>query len=213
MITNNVETENTTNNVETENTTNNVETENTTNNVETENTTNNVEIENTTNNVETENTTNNVETENTTNNVETENITNFVWDEYYKRTFEKSFINSPSFFAIFINDYIKSNNISINSIIDLGCGNGRDTIYFKLNNYVVEAIEQSKVACEYLNKYNINIYNQSIIDNLPKTYDMYYCRFVLHALNYEDIDKFFKNVYNSMSDNSIFCIETRSIKK
>jgi tellurite methyltransferase len=62
----------------------------------------------------------------------------------------------------------------------------------------------------------MQVYNQSVLDTLPtnkgKSFDVYYCRFLLHSLKIEQLEQFFKNLYNSMHDRSILCIETRSIK-
>ncbi len=132
-------------------------------------------------------------------------------------------MNKESSFAQFLDNFTKTNNIKYKSFIDLGCGNGRDLTYFMNNNTEINytALDFStKAYNNLLNKFNdnkkIKIYNQSVLDILPtnndKSFDLYYCRFLLHSLKIEQIEQFFKNLYNSMHDESILCIETRSIK-
>lgn len=149
------------------------------------------------------------------------------WDNFYSNKFycnyNDEFINKESSFAQFVDKFTITNNIKYESFIDLGCGNGRDLTYFINNNTESNytALDFStKAYNNLLNKFNdnnkIKIYNLSVLDILPtnndKAFDLYYCRFLLHSLKIEQIEQFFKNLYNSMHDESILCIETRSIK-
>ena len=59
------------------------------------------------------------------------------WAKFYKNYNNKE----PSNFAIFINNYFKNKNEKL-SILDCGCGNGRDS-YFLSNNFNVMGIDNS----------------------------------------------------------------------
>ena len=64
------------------------------------------------------------------------------WDSFYKdRNNEK--ITDASSFARFVCDFVKANSL----VIDMGCGNGRDSRYLNLFNDVV-GIDQSDEAIE-----------------------------------------------------------------
>ena len=47
------------------------------------------------------------------------------WNKFYKK---KLAVNKPSNFAIFIYKFLKKKKTKI---VDVGCGNGRDLIFFK----------------------------------------------------------------------------------
>lgn len=146
------------------------------------------------------------------------------WDNFYKSKYDIS-INNESSFASFINDYIQP---EYKTLIDLACGNGRDLKYFIKNNpnIICTGLDYSSSSCQQLSTEldGINIINQSVLDTIPpplsspqspptspKGYDIYYCRFLLHSLKIEQIDQFFNNLYKSMHNESILCIETRSM--
>src|SRR6476646_6464956 len=71
-----------------------------------------------------------------------------IWNKVYKsdNTF---FGEDPSSFAIFCFNYIKSND-NIKKILDLGAGHGRDSIFFALNGFEVEALDYSDIAVKIL---------------------------------------------------------------
>lgn len=143
------------------------------------------------------------------------------WDNFYKSKYDIS-INNESSFASFINDFIQP---EYKTLIDLACGNGRDLKYFIKNNpnIICSGLDYSSSSCHQLATEldGINIINQSVLDTIPPPtststptsggYDIYYCRFLLHSLKIEQIDQFFNNLYKSMHNESILCIETRSM--
>ena len=47
------------------------------------------------------------------------------WNKFYKKNLA---VNRPSNFAVFILKFLKKYK---STIIDIGCGNGRDLLYFK----------------------------------------------------------------------------------
>ena len=135
------------------------------------------------------------------------------WETFYKNLTEQL---EPSSFSIFVFRYITHTlNISAYNklkLLDIGCGNGRDLLYFKQNDYQVCGLDESIIACNNIRNYNIKCYNQSILEPIKEKFDIYYCRFVIYILDYYDIEKCFQNLYDSMSDNSVLFIETRSTK-
>ena len=69
------------------------------------------------------------------------------WTEYYKKH-KESF--EPSFFSTSITKFLNEGD----SLIDLGCGNGRDSIYFGEKNIFTLGVDLVSEEIEYLN----NIY-------------------------------------------------------
>ena len=65
------------------------------------------------------------------------------WDSFYKDQNNEK-ITDASSFARFVCDFVKANSL----VIDMGCGNGRDSRYLNLFNDVV-GIDQSDEAIEF----------------------------------------------------------------
>jgi tellurite methyltransferase len=134
---------------------------------------------------------------------------NKYWNEFYKRN--HNFDNNPSSFCLFVIDYLKDypNN---EKIIDLGCGNGRDLFHFFQSGYNCTGIDNSVEIYKILKSVNseIDMICHSFVDYDYNNFDIYYSRFTLHALPYDDIIEFINNVSEKMNENSILFIETRS---
>ena len=132
---------------------------------------------------------------------------NVHWDKYYTKN-SKPF--SPSDFAL---SMIK--NLKVNStLIDIGCGNGRDSLFFSQRKIKTVGIDQSKIAIENLksfeNKY-LNFENLNILDLNNKNFDYGYCRFLFHSIN-EKEENFLLSWLKKNINNKIF-IESRVIEK
>lgn len=68
------------------------------------------------------------------------------WEDYYK---ENCMPKEPSLFAEWCWDnYLEKGN----SVVELGCGNGRDAVFFASNNIEVQAIDQYKEELNLLSK-------------------------------------------------------------
>lgn len=108
---------------------------------------------------------------------------------------------------------IKKYNISKNSnILEIGCGEGRDTIYLLENGYNVLGIDYSKTVikkCISNNKKYINNFKQiDIIKNkLNKKYNFIYSIAVIHMfITKEHRNKFYNFIYNHLNENGIALI-------
>ena len=135
-------------------------------------------------------------------------VKNF-WDDYYRN---KKFVFSNSDFSKLVKPYLKENS----SIIDIGCGDGRDSIYFAKNKLFTEGIDISKKANEinkqYENKFlKFTVLDLKNINSFNKFYDFAYCRFLFHAIN-EDIENDLLIWMSNNIKSSIF-IETRILDK
>ena len=64
-------------------------------------------------------------------------------------------LNIESRFANFALQYMESDK----RMLDIGCGNGRDTRFFFTNNMQVYAIDQSQVAIDSLRSENLDKLN------------------------------------------------------
>lgn len=135
------------------------------------------------------------------------------WNFYYKGIEGKKV--EPSSFAIVIEKKIGCNS----HILELGCGNGRDSLYFLSKGHNVIAVDGSDAAIEMLNVMTVENKNALFVcDNFVKCkalyqmkYDCIYSRFTLHAITEEQEDELLANVRSALDDGGIFCIEARTV--
>ncbi len=142
------------------------------------------------------------------------------WDKFYKYNGYKNDIQQNSSFAEFCQSNFFNNKKF--RIIELGFGNGRDSIFFVKNNHNVVAIDQSNVAIDIEKEIFSSIYKDNIIlkntDFVLEDYcnyfdiDAFYSRFTMHSIPEEDEDIILSKVHNSLKKGGLFCIEARTIK-
>ena len=150
------------------------------------------------------------------------------WDGYYSHSNPE--LENSSSFAIFVNEYF--NQFIVNEyvgtydlkVLDVGCGNGRDTYFFADNGYNVDSIDLSYNATAIMKDNirrneisNICVYKQDFTNIIElkinlKKYDIIYSRFSLHSVDLEGELCFIKWVSNHISKNGRLCIEVRSDK-
>lgn len=106
------------------------------------------------------------------------------------------------------------------AIVDVGCGNGRDTFYFATKGIKSVGIDQSDyVVKENINKISPNLKNISFhqgnfstfeYNELPLETISIYSRFTLHSINYDEEKAFFENL-KLLNNLRYLFIEVRSI--
>ena len=138
------------------------------------------------------------------------------WANYYSENLDPT---DQSSFAEFILPKLTKNK----KLIDLGCGNARDSLYFSRNGLNVIAVDQIKDEIDYLNKNykndNINFICDDFTDLenssnelFDKKFDYIYSRFTFHAINEKKEDKTLDWITNHLKEDSLFLLEARSIK-
>ncbi|MBO5032039.1 MAG: adenylyl-sulfate kinase [Lachnospiraceae bacterium] len=133
------------------------------------------------------------------------------WNAYYGT---KNAPQEPSLFAQWILSRIKSGK----NILDIGCGNGRDSLFFQSKGLNVTAIDASERVIKDLKEKTkgSNIY--FICDDFVCSsaiyagqYDYCYSRFSLHAINEKQEKEVLENVYKVLKQGGEFFIEVRSV--
>ena len=132
------------------------------------------------------------------------------WGNFYAKDLAP---NNPSSFAEEVLKHTKKDS----RMLEIGCGNGRDSRFFQSNGLFVDAIDRSKDAidlCKNLDD-DINFYAGDIKENskviLNNNYDYIYCRFVIHAMPLEEETELICNTFEALKKGGIFFIECRSI--
>lgn len=135
---------------------------------------------------------------------------------YWKNIYSKqSEGEQPSLFARYIAEAL---HIEGKKLIELGCGNGRDAIFFANANAQVTAIDQCDNIIEMLN------HRFQKVDNLhfkctdftclddEENYDIVYSRFTLHSISKEQEENVVNWAHRNLKPNGKLCIEVRGQK-
>lgn len=136
-----------------------------------------------------------------------ENLNKYFWNDYYKSN--NNDIKYESTFAKFVHE----NNKDCKTLLDLGCGNCRDSIFFSKKDIQVDAIDYNGHLDKYYN--NLTFIKKDIelflTEKDLKPYDLMYMRWVLHAMPYDKAERIFNLSCNILDKGGKFCIEVRSI--
>ena len=137
----------------------------------------------------------------------TNNIKKY-WDIFYKKNIK---LNESSFARY---TYRNIYNLKKKKLIDIGCGNGRDSFFFNKKGFDVLGIDLSKTA---IKKNNLMSNNQLSFlnfdvekDSMFKKFDIIYSRFFIHALNVKGEDKFIKLINNIKKKGTLIFLEFRN---
>ena len=133
------------------------------------------------------------------------------WDEYYKKDAAPSF---PSPFA----EYVANKLSKKQNILEIGCGNGRDSKFFSSKGHHVTGLDRSGEAIQlckslYSNEPLEFFFGEvtDIVKTNNKKYDLIYSRFVIHAMSMDEELEMLKTSYQLLNENGQFFIECRSI--
>ncbi len=133
------------------------------------------------------------------------------WERYYNEHRDPTHC-SP--FASFVLPFLKEGK----KIVELGCGNGRDSIFFAKENINVLAVDQCKEELDYLNSKFEAVNHLKFMDgdmtNLPPIPDVQYLysRFTIHAIDQEAEKRLIEWSAENLNKNGLFFIEVRSVK-
>ena len=136
------------------------------------------------------------------------------WNEFYSKL--KGKMLEPSQFAMDILVLLTPGK----HLLELGCGNGRDSLFFLQKGLRVTALDASDTAVENLNALTAeNDKALFICDNFVKCqslyqlkYDYIYSRFTLHAITEEQENELLRNIKNALDVDGKLFIEARTTK-
>ena len=120
--------------------------------------------------------------------------TKFYWNSFYKRA---STVGKPSDFSRFVLKKIKK---TPGFLLDIGCGNGRDTFFFLQNKINATGYDRSSLVIKKNNKLKKSFSQLDFCKseiNLKNNIDFFYARFFLHAISSIEEEIFFRNIKNN----------------
>ena len=118
--------------------------------------------------------------------------------KYWEKFYNNQHTTEPS-------DFAKSLNLRGKSILDMGCGNGRDTLFLAKNNAVmgldlfVEEYKDSK------NPQWMKCSIEKFIETDTKAFDTLYARFLFHAIDADLQHDILKWAFDNMKEVYIEC--------
>ncbi len=134
------------------------------------------------------------------------------WNSYYAKKLTE--VQSPSDFVRTVISYLEPGK----SLIDLGCGNGRDSIYFLNHHLNVTGIDVSEEAISQLNQLKLKNGNFVCDDFVSSKalyqvqYDYIYSRWTMHAISEQQEDELLGNARDALKEGGLFLIEARSVR-
>ena len=135
-------------------------------------------------------------------------MNNLYWNNFYKKFNIKKNSNFSDFILKKINKKKK--------LLEIGCGNGRDTFFFLKKSILCTAFDVSLTAIKKNKKIVKNVFYKKDVCNkylkINKKYDYIYARFFLHAINYKQELFFFLNCKKLLSKQGLIFLEFRTIK-
>ena len=135
------------------------------------------------------------------------------WNNYYATIEEK--LNTPSQFAGFVSNYL----VSGKHLLELGCGNGRDSFHFLELGLNVTGIDASNYIIDKLNCIALHIDNASFvcgdfvkyIPAFEEKYDYVYSRFTMHAISGFQETELLNNIRTYLIREGLFLVEARPV--
>lgn len=144
------------------------------------------------------------------------------WDSYYA---QGRTLVAPSQFATFIASECPDHA----AVLDIGCGNGRDALFFAQLGYHVIGIDASESAIGYCEQRIQRCFpggsahkfiRRDVMDlrddtNVEKALGLgpkvLYSRFFLHAIDVEEEDAFLDFIYRGLSSGDVLALEFRTL--
>jgi len=132
------------------------------------------------------------------------------WEQYYIKHRSPG---KPSPFAKDVIQYLSPKT----TLLELGCGNGRDAVFFSDYGIHVTGIDQAVNEIDFLNKEYANENLRFICDDFTKIiklnghFDSVYSRFTFHAISEKQEDQVLQWIKKNLKPGGLFFLEVRSI--
>lgn len=132
------------------------------------------------------------------------------WNQYYRN---RVCSQEPSPFAQYVATLVEPGK----RMVELGCGNGRDAVFFVGRELQVTALDMSREAIAQLRSRNIanaeflcgDFVNSNV--HQPDSYDYAYSRFTIHSINRNQEQVLLNNLFRGLRPNGKLFIEVRGV--
>ena len=136
--------------------------------------------------------------------------------EYWEKKFETPdyFGTKPQPFAKECADFLKKQHAQGQELLDLGCGQGQDSIYFSQLGYKVTAVDYSVQSLASIKDKNITVIQRDIrkLDVFSDNkFDIVYSNLALHLFGLEELRHIFSEIHRILTPEG-FCLFTMKKK-
>lgn len=132
--------------------------------------------------------------------------------DYWNKLWSKPSHVSANNYALRAYQYIKDRNLS--TLLDLGSGDGRDSIYFSRKGLKVTAVDFSSVAIDRLKIQNPDIYwileDMRKIEFKEKRFGVVYCHLSLQYFDDATTNQIIGTIYKILVNNGLLFIKCKS---
>ena len=141
------------------------------------------------------------------------------WNKFYKEIYNDKYQTVPSQFAIFVLNELITNKI--NTLVEYGCGTGKDAIFFSANDINVNAIDSSISAIEFARRRSEKLGQSVIFHHITDFSEIkpmvrknnepvcIYTRFFIHALDDKSIIAFLDHLKCTYNQGDMLMSEFR----
>jgi SAM-dependent methyltransferase len=110
--------------------------------------------------------------------------------------------------------YLFLKNKKVKTILDLGCGSGRDSIFFTKKGFEVAALDifVDDVQQEKLKRFGIKFFRKDIreINFKAESFDIIFAHLSLHYFDNKTTDKIFNNLYKILKPGGYVFVKCKS---
>lgn len=133
------------------------------------------------------------------------------WQKAHEKYATKDWIVKPTIFATQVINYFPKSSY----ILELGCGQGQDSIYFAQRGHKVLACDLSDFALgKAPRNSNIEYRHLDLLEKLPfqnNTFDVVYSHLALHYFDDTRTQELFDEIYSVLKMGGVFCALTNTI--
>ena len=115
------------------------------------------------------------------------------WDGEVQDRLPEKIQEQPAAAALYFLEFLKSKGIETGRLVDLGCGKGRNSVFFAKNHFEVHAIDKKEDIIAGLDLHGVKTYCQDVSEYL--LFEDFYFDFGMDIDCYEDIADERRNLY------------------
>lgn len=137
-----------------------------------------------------------------------------IWQQIWH---DRQSLSEPNVFAVNTLKYI--NEYKLETLLDLGCGNGVDSIVFAKQGLKVTRADWSETALNQIQIYihqhhiqNLSLVNQDLATylNAKQKFDVIYAHLSLYYFADQTSRQIFRSTQNNLNSGGLFCVKCKS---